>query len=72
MAETPTDRETCEHHWESRHQPDFPAALYWVEVCSLCGRINGAALTAALAAQPPKETGIPTVDKDERIVNPDE
>lgn len=36
--------ETCEHHWVSSHQPDFPPEVYWIAQCSQCGIFNGALL----------------------------
>ena len=40
----------CEHQWVSKHQPDFPEPIYWVGVCSLCGRIDGQMLADQLPA----------------------
>jgi hypothetical protein len=46
IAPTPDDAKygSCEHHWVSKHQPDFPMAIYWVRQCSLCTLIDGANL----------------------------
>ena len=44
---------SCEHHWASRHQPDFPPQMYWIRVCTLCGRIDGADLVAQLGPEAP-------------------
>jgi hypothetical protein len=39
----------CDHHWISRHQPDFPDPIYWVTHCSQCGRVSGDQLREELA-----------------------
>ena len=39
----------CEHHWVSRHQPDFPEPIYWIDTCSLCERISGERLAEEIA-----------------------
>lgn len=44
----PMARPHCEHHWVSTHQPDFPKSIFWIEVCSICDDINGAALTQSV------------------------
>jgi hypothetical protein len=30
---------TCEHHYVSYHQGDFPPGIYWVRICELCQHI---------------------------------
>jgi hypothetical protein len=47
---------SCDHHWISTHQPDFPAPIYWVDRCSQCGAYDGAAFANQLRGtreQPP-------------------
>ena len=38
----------CDHYWVSKHQPDFPEPIYWVDVCNLCGAVNAAGLAEQL------------------------
>jgi len=47
------DVPACDHHWISRHQPDFPPPIRWVRVCSLCGGIDSADLARELAQPDP-------------------
>src|ERR1035437_2182690 len=49
MGEQPVEKATCEHHWVSRHQPDFPPPIRFVRVCSQCGDIDGDDLARELS-----------------------
>jgi hypothetical protein len=48
VAQVEAQAMTCDHHWISAHQPDFPDAVYWIDRCSLCGTYNGERLSEQL------------------------
>lgn len=50
MTSTEQASVSCEHHWISVHQPDFPEGIYWVQICSLCEYVNGEQLAKDVAA----------------------
>lgn len=41
MTDTPmaNPQLTCDHHYISYHQNDFPDGIYWVRICDLCRHI---------------------------------
>lgn len=69
MTDTRRTDAQCEHHWISKHQPDFPHPIYWVDVCSLCGNINGERLAEELRSVAAEAEVIepPDVDNDNAV-----